>query len=196
MNYKTYKSVLYSLIVVGIYIVVLSMGWLNAMDDVAYQFISSFSSSTMTSFMVVMTFLGSWKAEVIVCLICLVLGFRKGVFISSLTGMSALVNHILKLIFQRPRPDVVRLVVESGYSFPSAHAMTSFVLYEMVAYFLWNRHKGLACLIGVLPLFIGISRIYVGVHYASDVIGGYLLGFVFLLLAIIWLKNHKNLLVS
>lgn len=196
MNYKKYKSVFLAFVVVVLYLVVLQMGWLEGMDTVIYQWISSFYSSTMTSFMIVMSFLGSWKAEVLICLICLVLWFRKGVVISCLTGISALINHIIKLIVQRPRPDVLHLVAESGYSFPSGHAITSFVLYEMIAYFLWNRHKGLACLIGTLPLFIGISRIYVGVHYASDVIGGYLLGFVFLLLAIIWLKNHKNFLIS
>lgn len=196
MNYKTYRNGFLILVVVGIYIMMLELGCFDAIDASVYQFISSFYSSSMTSFMGVLTFLGSWIAEVIVCLICLVLGFRRGVFVSCLTGISALVNHILKLIVQRPRPNVVRLVVESGYSFPSGHATTSFVLYEVIAYLLWDKHKILACFVGALPLFIGVSRIYVGVHYTSDVIGGYLLGFALLFFSISWLKNHKNLLIS
>lgn len=90
-----------------------------------------------------------------------------------------LMNYLLKLSFHRPRPDIVSLVKASGYSFPSGHAMASLAFYGMLAFLLWTYFResktvylGIL-LIGVLVLGIGISRIYLGVHYPSDVLAGY-----------------------
>ncbi|MBW5447013.1 phosphatase PAP2 family protein [Cohnella sp. CFH 77786] len=93
---------------------------------------------------------------------------------------STLLNKIMKELFGRERPDIHRLAEEAGYSFPSGHAMASFALYGILTYLLW-RHitsgAGRTVLVAVCALMflgIGTSRIYLGVHYPSDVLGGYL----------------------
>ena len=93
---------------------------------------------------------------------------------------SPLLNLVLKEIFQRARPDLNRLIEISGYSFPSGHAMNAFTVYGILTFLLW-RHifnrtgRSLLLLFSTFVVFmIGISRIYLGVHYPSDIIGGYL----------------------
>ncbi|WP_326717089.1 phosphatase PAP2 family protein [Vagococcus jeotgali] len=91
-------------------------------------------------------------------------------------------NFTLKKIFDRPRPDVEHLVTAYNNSFPSGHAMGSMLFYGTLI-FLAHRYiqnKGLRLtiqiLFGILILLVGTSRIYLGVHYPSDILGGYLLG--------------------
>jgi undecaprenyl-diphosphatase len=109
--------------------------------------------------------------------------FRNGrellLFLFAVIG-SSLLNPLLKSVFHLQRPTLHRLVEQTGYGFPSGHAMGAFSLYGITAYLFW-RHirskKGLIVWIAVsafLILAIGISRIYLGVHYPSDVVGGYL----------------------
>jgi undecaprenyl-diphosphatase len=98
------------------------------------------------------------------------------------TAGAAFMNWILKLVFQRGRPDAPSLAQASGYSFPSGHAMISFVFYGMLIYLLLihlKRSKSaylVTFFIIILISAIGISRIYLGVHYPSDVLAGYAAG--------------------
>lgn len=111
-------------------------------------------------------------------------------FLFVLAGSEAL-NVLLKMTFQRERPTFHRLVPESGFSFPSGHSMGAFSLYGILAFLVWKHIPawwGRAVLIlasCALILAIGISRIYLGVHYPSDVLGGYLAS-GFWLAASIW----------
>lgn len=103
-------------------------------------------------------------------------------WIATLSG--ALLNLILKAAIARPRPPVTTAVHVGNFAFPSGHAMSSMVVYATLAYLIVRDAPGaatrtLTILIAVLViLLIGLSRIYLGVHYATDVIGGYLAGFV------------------
>ena len=101
------------------------------------------------------------------------------------------VNQLVKILFRRPRPThVEHLIVQGGYSFPSGHAMGSIITYGALLFLIIRASKTwLPVLIGsvtLLPLIalIGMSRIYLGVHYPSDVIGGYSLGLAVLSLSI------------
>lgn len=105
-----------------------------------------------------------------------------GAWLVALTGGAAL-NQLLKAVFARPRPVFEDpLAMESTYSFPSGHAMESMVMYGMLAYFVFRvlstRRARSAVVFGaaVLVLLIGFSRIYLGVHYMSDVAAGYAAG--------------------
>ena len=96
--------------------------------------------------------------------------------------LSTGLNLLLKELFARERPDLGSLLMESSYSFPSGHAMINATLYLILLYYVWNhlrpsfwRFPAVLFLLA-MPLTIGYSRVYLGVHYASDVLGGFLLG--------------------
>lgn len=107
---------------------------------------------------------------------------RLGVWIAALVGGEVL-NFLLKAVFARPRPTFSDpLATALYYSFPSGHAMMSLITYGLLGYFLYNalplRWQRVAVVVGliVLILLIGFSRIYLGVHYLSDVLAGFAVG--------------------
>ena len=108
---------------------------------------------------------------------------EDSVFLSLSAVNSALMTLIFKHIFVRSRPGHIRLVEQDGYSFPSGHSMISVCVYGYLFY-LARKIKNnvlryiIRILLILLILSVGISRIYVGVHYPTDVIGGYLLGLI------------------
>jgi undecaprenyl-diphosphatase len=107
-------------------------------------------------------------------------------------------NLVLKLIFARERPDIMRLIDEYNYSFPSGHAMINMAFYIIILLLTW-RHVpnksakyALTFICIIMPLIIGFSRIYLGVHYATDVIAGWLLGFSVAVIVYSWFYRGKN----
>lgn len=102
-------------------------------------------------------------------------------WIVALAG-GGIINAILKAYFQRPRPEFDNpFITETNWSFPSGHAMGSVIIYGMLAYFLillLNRYMGEIVMMGTvtLILLIGFSRLFLGVHYFSDVVAGYIAG--------------------
>lgn len=108
-------------------------------------------------------------------------------------GGAAVANVIIKLIFHRQRPDLwPRIVNETSYSFPSGHAMASSALVFCLIAALWHtRYRWVAILAGgTVMLLIGLSRLYFGVHYPSDVIAGWCASLVWVLL-VVRLLRHK-----
>lgn len=93
---------------------------------------------------------------------------------------STLLNTLLKVIFARPRPDVFEpLTVVHSYSFPSGHTSTAIAFYGLVAMLLWRSgHHGWAILSGLWVLAVAFSRVYLGVHYPSDVLAALALGVI------------------
>ena len=113
--------------------------------------------------------------------------------VSSAVILSALLNILLKDIFARERPDILRLINETSYSFPSGHAMINASLYTMLILLIFKFIKSaprklvLSVLCTILIIVIGFSRVYLGVHYAGDIIGGWIIGFaVSILVYAIW----------
>lgn len=109
----------------------------------------------------------------------------------------AALNQILKLIFQRERPIGYRLIEMTGYSFPSGHAMVSMAFYGLLIYIIYRlvknkKVRNTLIIINVLIIIlIGISRVYLGVHYLSDVLTGYSISIIYLLLLIKLLNKYK-----
>jgi membrane-associated phospholipid phosphatase len=106
----------------------------------------------------------------------------EAVTISAALIGSVIITTILKLIFARPRPDVFPpLTVEHSYSFPSGHTSTAVAFYGLSAVLLWRaHHRGWALLSGGWVLAVGFSRVYLGAHYPSDVLGSLTLGVVWI----------------
>ncbi|MGB3135171.1 MAG: phosphatase PAP2 family protein [Nodosilinea sp.] len=112
-------------------------------------------------------------------------------FITCLGG--AVLSTGLKLAFSKVRPALwPQLITETTYSFPSGHALGSMVLYGLIAYLLANRYANLRGLIYgvavVLIAAIGLSRLYLGVHWPTDVLAGYSTGFLWLSVCIMLLR--------
>lgn len=106
---------------------------------------------------------------------------------SGFISMSGILNPLLKIVISRERPTLEHLVTETSYSFPSGHALTSMVLYGTIFLLIplfFHSKTGqiiMKILLISLILLIGISRIYLGVHFPSDILAGYCLGLTWLL---------------
>lgn len=114
--------------------------------------------------------------------------------------VSEALNLILKEIFARERPNILQLVNETTYSFPSGHAMINTTVYTMLGIFAikYIRSKkikiSVVIMCIIMPLIISFSRVYLGVHYAGDVLGGMLLGFAVTVFIYALLKKEEKLL--
>ncbi len=115
--------------------------------------------------------------------------------VASIALSSAIVMLTLKYIFSRERPPVPLLEPALGYSFPSGHSMMSFAFYGLLLYLTakYIRHRALrfvfSMVLLMLILLIGFSRIYLRVHYASDVLAGFAIGIVWLVFSLRILNN-------
>lgn len=148
-----------------------------------------YKSDILTNIMKIITILGSALSIILltVLLIIVVKGKRNKILILINVIVTTLLNQLLKNVFQRGRP-IDSIIEESGYSFPSGHSMVSMAFYGFLIYLVYKsniKYKGLIVgLLSVLIVLIGISRIYLGVHYPTDVIGGFTLSLSYLLLFI------------
>lgn len=115
---------------------------------------------------------------------------KIGISIITNLGIVTILNQIIKFIMQRPRPTEFRIIEETGYSFPSGHSMVSLAFYGYLIFLIYkyinNKHlkRTLIIILSVLICIIGVSRIYLGVHYTSDVLGGFLISFAYLIIYI------------
>ncbi len=158
-------------------------------DSSIAHFITSFRSPQMTEVMMTISFLGGayfLTGAIIVTILLLWRLHKKDAIMFGFVFISGVgLNILLKEIFQRSRP-LYALIVESEYSFPSGHSMNSTVFYAALTYFVfWHmKHKKLGVffsfLAAILVGAIGVSRIYLGVHYPSDVLAGFLAGLCWL----------------
>lgn len=171
-------------------------------DTGASQFLHGYSSPPLDAAMRLASFLGS-AGFVIPCvalvLVWLLRRHRVGeaVFLPTAYAGSGLLNHLLKLSFQRGRPQLPWSAGPSDFSFPSGHAMNSLVFYfglGLVAWLVLGRRVGLAVLAGgvVMVLLVGLSRVYFGYHYVSDVLGGYSAGLLWLIVYAVAFRLISN----
>lgn len=123
---------------------------------------------------------------IIAVLISSILRNKIGICILVNLFLATITNFTLKNILQRPRPIEHRIIDESGYSFPSGHSMVSMAFYGFLIYLIFQNVKNkylkwsLIIILALLIVSIGISRIYLGVHYTSDVIAGFLVALAYL----------------
>jgi undecaprenyl-diphosphatase len=163
-----------------------------ALDQWATPFLHSISTPALDAFMRGLTTMGS--TIILAPLFIGVTGAllytkRQGaaLFFGVATGGALVIDFTMKLIFERPRPKLDYAAVLPDYSFPSGHSMNGVVFYvglALVAWSIFGRRIGLLATVAaaILAFGIGTSRIYLGFHYLTDVVGGFLAGIVWLLI--------------
>ncbi|RNB89592.1 phosphatase PAP2 family protein [Brevibacillus fluminis] len=195
MSAKTLsKSILLSIVSVIGFIFLASLVSRHALshfDSAISAFVQGFEFPAITTVMKFLSFIGSPIPMVILSAIVLLLLYRhypkraEVYLFVSVMFLTILSNWLLKNAFKRARPDLHQLVHETGYSFPSGHSMTAFSFYGILAFLLWHQSDlpsvrlAIILVSTIMIAGIGISRIYLGVHYPSDVVGSYFFsGFV------------------
>lgn len=168
-------------------------------DIVSYNFISNhLISEPATKIVKIITnFGGAFSLIFIVIILAITLKNKKiAAFVFLNLILSFLLNSALKNILQRPRPTEYMLINEKGYSFPSGHSMISMAFYGFLIYLIYKFIKNktlktiLIFLLTLLIFLIGISRIYLGVHYTTDVIAGFLVAISYLILYTSIIKKY------
>ena len=162
-------------------------------DIIGYKLISKFLISDFTiPIAKFITNLGGAIFLIILTIILLISIKNKKIGLSIFSNLAiiTILNQLLKRILQRPRPTEYRIIEETGYSFPSGHSMISMAFYGYLIYLIYKYVENkyvkwiLISLLSVLICLIGISRIYLGVHYTSDVLGGFLISISYLVIYI------------
>ena len=157
----------------------------------------------LTVFLKGITFFGEAKLLIPIGVLGSIIGFfffkdrkRTVCFAGNLILIAAM-NWIIKHIVQRPRPDEgLRLVTEDGYSYPSGHAMVTTAFYGLIIFFVYNNVenkllRNLICIgLSLLIILIDLSRVYLGVHYVSDVLSGTLISIAYLIVATAFAKKY------
>ncbi|TLG79502.1 phosphatase PAP2 family protein [Vagococcus zengguangii] len=157
-------------------------------DQPIMDWIVTIRSSYMTSFFTWITKFGNTLSVVFIVLAIVVLLWKSQRkvecywLVLNTAIISGVGNYLIKFLYSRERPGIEHLVSASHYSFPSGHAMISILLWSTVFLMLLPYAKGswkikaLQIFCVIFALLIGMSRNYLGVHYPSDILGGYLLG--------------------
>lgn len=168
------------------------------LDFIGYEIISKYLISDFaTPIIRIITNLGGAIFLIFFAVVLFVIIKNKkiGSAIIANLSISTILNLLLKNILQRPRPTEFRIIDEMGYSFPSGHSMVSMAFYGFLIYLIYKYVKNkylkwsVISILGILICFIGISRIYLGVHYTSDVLAGFLVSISYLILYTSIVKN-------
>lgn len=184
--------------------VLIGVGKVAGFDQALISFIRGFETPVLTSIMKLFTFIGSFPVVLVIFLIVSFIFFRvlksrtEIFLVAAVIVGTQVINLLLKLLFHRARPDIHLLIDVGGYSFPSGHAMSAFAVYGILTFVFWRhipkRIGRISLIIGssMFILFIGMSRIYLGVHYPSDIIGGYFASAAWLTVAIWFFQSYKE----
>jgi len=175
----------------------------TSFDENVFAFLQNYVSDQNNDLMLFFTFLGTHKflipANLLLIAYFVFIKRHKWYSIKvpaiALTSLGLMFG--LKYLFGRPRPDVPLLFEAEGLSFPSGHALFSITFYGLLIYLVYKSVKTswmkwtLISLLVILSMIIGFSRVYLRVHYATDVIAGFCVGFIWLVFAI-WLLNRME----
>ena len=172
---------------IGIFILAASgyNSFLKSLDNTIINFIQGLENPMLTSIYLNTTNIADMKQSVVITVIIVIILFaskykREALFLTLTMGTCGVVMAFIKTIFNRPRPNIHRLVELNSLSFPSGHSTSATILYLSIALISIKLMKKttytpiLVATVGIL--FIVSSRIYLGVHYPTDTIAGVSLG--------------------
>ncbi len=169
-------------------------------DDAAFDFAASIANPSLNNFIKFITFFASrqFLTPAALLLVAYFVFIRKHRWYSLKVPVVALgsitLNVVLKYFFDRPRP-IVPMVEAHGLSFPSGHTMVAASFYGLLIYLVWHNVKPpvlrytLIAFLSVFVIFIGFSRVYLRVHYATDVLAGFAAGFMWVVIGI-WILRR------
>ena len=181
---------------------------ISAFDEAIIHTVQGQESTFWTIFARFCAFIGSTLPVIVISIVTMLFLFfvlkhrEELILFVIVVGGSALLNVVLKGLFTRERPTIHRILEETGYSFPSGHAMAAFSLYGVIVFLLWKHIRPrwgriILLIIGTLIIaMIGISRVYAGVHYPSDVLAGYLVSGSWLAFWIYWYQWYRERIAS
>lgn len=200
---QSLKIILFSLcIILFVYLTkLLLLNEIKLFDDMVFNLVANLRCEPLTIIFKFFSFLCSFYFVIILTIIIMLFSKDKKVtfYIVLNVLFCFFLNQTLKFFFARSRPTEINLIVENGYSFPSGHSMLSLAYYGFFVYLILNsnikrKNKVLAIIsLALLIFFIGLSRIYLGVHYASDVLAGFAISAAYLILYIQFFYNKKTI---
>ncbi|HKE90101.1 MAG TPA: phosphatase PAP2 family protein [Gemmatimonadales bacterium] len=166
--------------------IAVTAGWTAPLDQAVVMSVAGHRTDLLNALAVNFTALGSAPVITLVTLFvtlyALAAGRQRIALALLWTPLSFLLDEVLKLLFQHPRPTMAIIAIPDSYSFPSGHAVAASALYTTLALIAAQserrrRPRRIIVWAGVLvPIVVAWSRVYLGVHYLSDVVGGLLLG--------------------
>ena len=174
------------------------------MDKIAYDIlVTKLRNPNLTTFMKLITKLSNTTFIICASMVLIIIFYyilnKKKLALLTIINLLIIVlaNQSIKLIIKRERPTGFRLIEMTGYSFPSGHAMVSMAFYGLLIYIykhlITNKivRNTLIIINIIIIILIGISRVYLGVHYLSDVITGYSISIIYLLILTKYLNKYK-----
>jgi len=182
--------------------ILVKLNLLSSFDNFFYNIVAFNINDVMINIYKVITFLGSTTFIIAMCVFFLILFIilkkkNYGFIVAGVVIISTLVNNLIKIIIARERPLVTSFVTEHSYSFPSGHTMAATTLYGILLYFVLksNMYKKLkvilSIVLGLFPVLVALSRVYLGAHFMSDVIGAIIASTILLLLETYFIDKKK-----
>lgn len=174
---------------------------LNNFDQFIYGLLSKYQTPWLTNIFKFISHLCGPITIITLLFLLLVFGKNKEYdrYTAIITTGAFILNYIVKMICRRPRPIDINLITETGFSLPSSHAMVSVTFYGFLIYYIYksdmkkNKKITLEIILSLLIFLIGVSRVYLGVHFASDVLAGMSLSIFYFILFIKLIYNKRRI---
>jgi len=198
-NRKKIIAFIAAFLFLGITFFLLS-GKLETIDNIVTNYILSIRNPNLTTIMIIITNICSLIGLLIIStFIFLFIKNKKFIYYIIINLMnSLLLSFLFKNLIRRQRPIEINLIEVSGFSYPSGHSIVSMAFFGLLAYLVYKSYTNKATKITLIStlllitILIGFSRIYLGVHYFSDVLGGFLISTSYLMFFIITTKLYKH----